>query len=56
MLLRKGNWMAGVVSQENHVEEKLAYSRYAAKAFRLIFKNAFDKLLFIRDSYIRRME
>ena len=54
MLLRKGNWMT--IYLENAIDqekERIAHYVYAAKVFRFIFKNAFDKLLFVRNLYAK---
>ena len=57
MLLRKGNWMANYLEyssdKERYEKERLAHRVYAAKVFRFIFKNAFDKLLFVRTLSIK---
>ena len=57
MLLRKENWMTICLEcssgQERHEKERLAYRVYAAKVFRFIFKNAFDKLLFVRTLCVK---
>lgn len=57
MLLRKGNWMASCLEcssdQERHEKERLAHRVYAAKVFRFVFKNAFDKLLFVRTLSVK---
>ena len=54
MLLRKENWMTNylenVIDQE---KERIAHYVYSAKVFRFIFKNAFDKLLFVRTLYTK---
>ena len=54
MLLRKGNWMT--IYLENAIDqekERIAHYVYAAKVFRFIFKNVFDKLLFVRNLYTK---
>ena len=57
MLLRKENWMANYLEyssdQERYEKEKLAHRIYAAKVFRFVFKNTFDKLLFVRTLSIK---
>ena len=57
MLLRKENWMANYLEyssdQERYEKERLAHRVYAAKVFRFIFKNVFDKLLFVRTLSIK---
>ena len=57
MLLRKENWMANYFEyssyQERYEKERLAHRVYAAKVFRFIFKNVFDKLLFVRTLSIK---
>ena len=57
MLLRKENWMANYLEyssdQERYEKERLAHRVYAAKVFRFIFKNTFDKLLFVRTLSIK---
>lgn len=42
------NYLEYSSDQERHEKERLANRVYAAKMFRFIFKNAFDKLLFIK--------
>ena len=57
MLLRKENWMANYLEyssdQERYEKKRLANRVYAAKVFRFIFKNVFDKLLFVRTLSIK---
>ena len=43
-------YLENAIDQE---KERIAHYVYAAKVFRFIFKNAFDKLLFVRTLSIK---
>ena len=47
------NYLEYSSDQERYEKERLAYRVYAAKVFRFIFKNVFDKLLFVRTLSIK---
>lgn len=47
------NYLKDASDQERYEKERLAHRVYAAKVFRFIFKNTFDKLLFVRTLSIK---
>ena len=47
------NYLKDASGQERYEKERLAHRVYAAKVFRFIFKNAFDKLLFVRTLSVK---
>ena len=47
------NYLEYSSDQERYEKERLAHRVYAAKVFRFIFKNTFDKLIFVRTLSIK---